>query len=168
MYPDVNNTGHSIYSCLHWRAKYRCSFPLTPQHLHMHTHEHDWNDGTAATARGVDADKGGSVRLLHLTLSTTLASPFTPSRPRAIRGCSQKTKNQRSTTKNPQQPITPSRLCTVQTTPAHLHWCRTNPPGPWPSQAAAGHAGRRIPQLGSHFLHFRGVFIKRVCVTVRE
>jgi len=33
-----------------------------------------------------------------------------------------------------------SRQHAAQTTPAHLHWCGANPPGPWPTQVT-GHEG---------------------------
>ena len=72
LYPNVNNTCHSIYTCLHWRTKHLCSFPPTPQHVQMHTRKHAWNNGAAATAREADADAGGSALLLRSTQSTTL------------------------------------------------------------------------------------------------
>jgi len=48
------------------------------------------------------------------------------------------TRNERSTKNNefPQLAITPSRQRGAQTTPAHLHWCRADPPSSWPAQAA--------------------------------
>jgi len=50
------------------------------------------------------------------------------------------TRNNRSikNDQTPQQPITQSRQCDAQTTPAHLHWCGADPYSSWPAHAA-GH-----------------------------
>jgi len=88
-YPQasVDNTCHSVCTCLHRRTKYLCRFPPTPQHVRMHTRKHAW----PATLRGADTDAGGSACLLSSTPSTTL-STSTQSRSRdrapsmAVRG----------------------------------------------------------------------------------
>ena len=43
----------------------------------------------------------------------------------------------RSTTNPRKQPIMQSRQRGAQTTPAHLHWCRADPPSSWPAQAVS-------------------------------
>ena len=57
----------------------------------------------------------------------------------------------------PQQPITQSRQCGAQTTPAYLHWCRADPPSSWAAHGA-GHRGNP-PKRGYISAIFAGVFL---------
>ena len=51
-------------------------------------------------------------------------------------------------------PSRKSRQRGAQTTPAHLHWCRANPPSSWLAQAASR---RQRSNRGSHFHYFPAI-----------
>jgi len=65
---------------------------------------------------------------------------------------------------NPQQRITLLWPHASQTMPAHLHWGRANPPGPWPAQAAS-HKEDPL-KTDSHFSHCRAFFLTKRAATL--
>jgi len=104
IYPSVNNTCHSVYTCMLWRTTHLCSFAPTP-HCDIYTCKHASTPGTTARQQ-LCKELMQMQKALHV-LSVRhnqphSAHPITLSRPRAVRGCSQKTKCQcRTTWQNP-------------------------------------------------------------------
>jgi len=153
------------------------------QNVYINTRKHAWNDCAAANVQGAVADQGSfallfrSTQLNHIShlqckhfIVPTSCSTNTPpevQQSRSTRACRNPSPRMVNVTVhekrrvNEEQPTPASRPSRksrqrgAQTTPAHLHWCKANPPSLWSTHVASSRVG--CSEIGSHFHHFPAV-----------
>ena len=135
------------------------------QNVYINTRKHAWNDGVAANVQGAVADQGSfallfrSTQLNHIShlqckafiVPTSCSTNTLPAVQQSRSTRARRNPNPRMAKvivhekrrANEEQPTpagSPSRKSRqhgAQTTPAHLHWCETNPPSSWSTYVAS-------------------------------